>query len=80
MNAGAGRLRAAGVFFWVAYATAVILFTTYPWNILLLAFIVARRGEQVRGERQEADISPTPTWVLERSSFVSAGRAPSAPS
>jgi hypothetical protein len=29
----------------------------------------------VRGEWQEADIGTAPAWVLERSSFVSAGSA-----
>jgi hypothetical protein len=41
----------------------LILFTKYPWNILLLALIGARRSEQVCG-------------MLDRSPLVAAGRAP----
>jgi hypothetical protein len=32
----------------------------------------------VRGKRQEADIGAAPTWMLERSAPVAAGRAPGA--
>jgi hypothetical protein len=60
----AGPLRACRHLLLVAYAIVVILLTTYPWNILLLALIAAHRSEQVRGERQEADIRTAPTRIL----------------
>jgi hypothetical protein len=51
----AGQRKACRRFLLVAYAVVVILLATYPWNILLLALIVARRPD-VREKRQEADV------------------------
>ena len=64
MKPAAGRLPAGRRFLLITYAVVVILLTTYPWSILLLALIAARRGEQVREESQEADIGTTPARML----------------
>ena len=75
-KSNAGKRDTCRRFLLVAYAVVVILLTTYPWNVLLLSLIAARRGKQVRGKRQEADVGTAPTRVLDGRPFVAAGRAP----